>query len=68
MSETLNNDGAKWIDNTLWKKSKIDKKGRIVLPKKLRRLLSLNNNNIILWISVTHGKKDNIFYLEIGVK
>ncbi len=56
------------LDNTIWKKSKVDSKGRTILPKKLRQKLGLNNHNSILWISVKRTKQDNIFNLEIGVK
>jgi bifunctional DNA-binding transcriptional regulator/antitoxin component of YhaV-PrlF toxin-antitoxin module len=63
-------DRAKFekLDNTIWQKSKVDKKGRTVLPQKLRRKLGLNEHSSILWISVHHGKQDNIFNIEVGVK
>lgn len=52
----------------IWKKSKVDQKGRCVLPKKLRRRLGLNSHSCILWISVNRKNQDNLFSIEIGVK
>jgi len=53
----------------IWKKSKVDDKGRCVLPKKLRQKLDLSGHSSILWISAKRkdGKR-NEFLLEIGVK
>lgn len=57
------------LDNMIWKKSHVDKKGRCVLPQKLRQRLGLNNHCSILWISVKRKEnKDNEFLLEVGVK
>ena len=53
----------------IWKKSKVDGKGRCVLPKKLRRELGLNGHSVILWICVKQKKgRVNEFLLEVGVK
>lgn len=51
----------------IWKKSKVDRKGRVVLPQSLRRELNLSNGSHILWISVVRGKQKNIFMVEVGV-
>jgi len=53
----------------IWKKSNVDKKGRCVLPRKLRQTLCLNGHSSILWISI-HRKngRDNEFLIEVGVK
>lgn len=56
------------LDNQIWKKTKIDEKGRTVLPKKLRLKLGLNSNSEILWISINRCKQDNLYSVEIGVK
>ena len=42
------------VDCQIWKKSYVDAKGRVVLPKKLRQKLSLNSHSDILWISCKH--------------
>jgi len=53
----------------IWKKSKIDAKGRCVLPKKLRHELALIGNSQILWISVClKNNKSNEFLIHVGVK
>ena len=57
------------FDKMIWKKSKVDVKGRTVLPKKLRRKLDLNGCSSVLWISVIRKNgKDNEFLIEVGVK
>ncbi len=57
------------FDCMIWKKTKVDQKGRTVLPKKLRRKLGLNGCSSILWISVNRKNgKDNEFLIEVGVK
>ena len=54
---------------SIWKKSKVDGKGRCVLPKKLRRELGLDGHCSILWISVCRKNgKLNEFLIEVGVK
>jgi len=53
----------------IWKKSKVDDKGRCVLPKKLRKKLDLDGHSSVLWISAKRKNgKDNEFLLEVGVK
>jgi bifunctional DNA-binding transcriptional regulator/antitoxin component of YhaV-PrlF toxin-antitoxin module len=57
------------IDCQIWKKTKLDAKGRVVLPQKIRKKLGLNSKSSILWISCMHKNgKDNEFLIEIGVK
>ena len=51
MSNIKNRVKFDHIDFQIWKKSKIDCKGRLVLPKKLRHKLGLKSNSFILWIS-----------------
>ena len=52
-----------------WKKSKMDAKNRIVLPKELRLFMNLNGKKTILWISaIRKDKHGNEFVLEVGVK
>lgn len=62
-------DRAKFekLDNTIWQKSKVDNKGRTVLPRKLRQKLGLNANSSILWIQV-NCKGNGLFLIEVGVK
>jgi bifunctional DNA-binding transcriptional regulator/antitoxin component of YhaV-PrlF toxin-antitoxin module len=53
----------------IWKKTKLDSKGRIVLPLKLRKKLGITKNSTILWISCKHrNEKSNEFLIDIGVK
>jgi hypothetical protein len=57
------------IDNMIWKKTKVDAKGRVCLPQKLRSRLHLNGNSEILWISVhQRSGKSNEFIINVGVK
>lgn len=57
------------LDNTIWKQSKVDGKGRTILPQKLRQKLGITNHGSILWIQVNRKKtKDNEFLIEVGVK
>jgi bifunctional DNA-binding transcriptional regulator/antitoxin component of YhaV-PrlF toxin-antitoxin module len=57
------------VDCQIWKKTKLDHKGRVVLPQKLRKKLGLNSHSSILWISAKHkSDHDNLFILEVGVK
>jgi DNA-binding transcriptional regulator/RsmH inhibitor MraZ len=53
----------------IWKKSKLDSKNRVILPKELRQILNFNGKKQILWISATKKPDhDNEFILEVGVK
>jgi len=52
----------------IWKKSKVDCKGRTVLPQELRDKLHLSGKGSILWISVKQSRQDNIFIIELGVR
>ena len=57
------------FDCMIWKKSKVDEKGRCVLPRKLRKKLDLNGHSSILWISAKKKNgKPNEFLIELGVK
>jgi len=57
------------IDKMIWKKTKVDVKGRCVLPKKLRKKLGLNGYSSVLWISVKRKDgRDNEFLIHVGVK
>jgi len=57
------------LDCQIWKKSNVDSKGRVVLPKKLRQKLDLNNHSYILWVSAKRKEgRDNEFLIELGVK
>lgn len=57
------------IDNMIWKRTKVDAKGRVCLPQKLRCRLDLKHHSEILWISM-HQKSDkkNEFIIKVGVK
>jgi hypothetical protein len=52
----------------IWKKSKVDYKGRTVLPQELCNKLHLSSKGSILWISMKQGRNDNIFIIEVGVR
>lgn len=57
------------LDNKIWKRTKIDRQGRVTLPKKLRRKLRLEKNSELLWISIKKRKRyDNEFIINVGVK
>ncbi len=69
MSNIKHREKFEKMDNQIWKKSKIDCKGRCVLPKKLRQKLCLNDRSLILWISAKRKEnRDNEFLIEVGVK
>jgi bifunctional DNA-binding transcriptional regulator/antitoxin component of YhaV-PrlF toxin-antitoxin module len=56
------------MDTLVWKKRKVDKKGRTVLPIKLRKLLGIGDHSAILWIQVhRYNDKKNEFSIEVGV-
>ena len=51
------------------KKSRVDSKGRCVLPQKLRRKLDLNGKSSILWMCINRKNgRDNEFLIEVEVK
>jgi len=53
----------------IWKKSKLDSKNRVILPKELRQILNFNGNKQILWISAAKKPdRDNEFIIEVGMK
>jgi len=69
MSNINHREKLRRFDSQIWKKSKIDAKGRCVLPKKLRQKLDLNGHSSILWISAKRKNgKGNEFIIEVGVK
>ena len=69
MSDITYNEKFRRLDNKIWKKSKVDVKGRTTIPVKLRRRLGLNVNSEILWISSNRRNgKNNEFFLQIGIK
>ena len=69
MSNIKHREKFRHLDNQIWKKTKVDRKGRTVLPKKLRQRLGLNGHSSILWISINRkNNKSNEFLLEVGVK
>lgn len=69
MSNLKHRQKYEMFDCMIWKKTKIDQKGRTVLPKKLRKKLSLNGYSSVLWISVKRRDgRDNEFLIHVGVK
>lgn len=69
MTSISDRDRYARMDTVLWKKRKVDNKGRTVLPIKLRKLLGIGNRSSILWIQVYHkNDKENEFLIEIGVE
>ena len=53
----------------IWKKSKLDSKNRVLLPKDLRHYLNLNGKKQILWISAKRKlDHDNEYILEVGIR
>ena len=52
------------LDIHIWKRTSVDEKGQTTLPKQVRRKIGLDGKKTeILWISVHHGKQDNIFLI-----
>jgi AbrB family looped-hinge helix DNA binding protein len=69
MSNIKNSEKFVRMNNMIWKKTKVDSKGRTVIPQKVRSRLGLNGNSQILWISVhQRNGKENEFTIQIGVK
>jgi bifunctional DNA-binding transcriptional regulator/antitoxin component of YhaV-PrlF toxin-antitoxin module len=69
MSNVNHREKFRRLDSQIWKKTKIDVKGRCVLPEKLRHKLGINGHNFVLWISAKRKEgSDNEFILEVGVK
>lgn len=57
------------INNQLWQRSKVDKYGRVTLPKTLRQKLGIEGKNaVVLWIQIKQKNSDNLFNIEVGVK
>jgi len=53
----------------IWKKCKVDHKGRVLLPKILRQELGLNGDSQILWISILQKNNNSKeFLINVGVK
>lgn len=69
MSNTKLPEKFNRFDSQIWKRSKIDSKGRTVIPKKIRRKLNLNGSSQILWINVNQKNgRSNEFLIHVGVK
>ena len=59
----------KFNNVVLWKRSKLDSKGRIILPKPLREKLGVRAGSQILWIQCLRKEnRVNEFVIEVGVK
>jgi bifunctional DNA-binding transcriptional regulator/antitoxin component of YhaV-PrlF toxin-antitoxin module len=63
------------LKSVIWTCSKIDYKGRVLLPKQLREKLGVvNGRSKILWIQCNRKKdekneyKNDEFLIEVGVK
>jgi DNA-binding transcriptional regulator/RsmH inhibitor MraZ len=58
------------LKSAIWKKRKVDEKGRTVLPKQLRQKLGLKDGSSkILWIQCNRREgKTNEFIIEVGVE
>ena len=69
MTNAKNHEKLKRLDSVIWKKRRIDRKGRVNIPAKLRRYLGLHMNSKILFIEIKPKiSRDNEFLLEIGVE
>ena len=57
------------LNTQIWQRRRVDEKGRITLPKKLRTKLGVSKGSEILWISAKQ-KQDryNEYVIELGVK
>lgn len=54
----------------IWEKTTMDEKGKIVIPKELRKYLKMAKGDKILWLGVKkkNKEKDEKYYLlDIGV-
>ena len=69
MTNITNREKFARLDTMIWKRRKIDSKGRTVLPIKLRRILGLNGHSVIVWVQVHHKTdKQNEFMIEVMVE
>jgi DNA-binding transcriptional regulator/RsmH inhibitor MraZ len=72
LSNITNREKSDRLNFNFWENSRIDDKGRVVLPKSLRKKLGINGKACkILWISAKRKNRDsenNEYILEIGVK
>lgn len=70
MSNISDRERYEKLNNCIyWKRSKIDSKGRVILPKQLRQKLGLNGNSEILWIQcIKKEGRENEFIIEVGVQ
>jgi len=68
MSGVSDRERYEKLDSMVWKRTKIDLKGRTTIPRKIRKKLRLNETNELLWVSVK--QKDgsaNEYVLELCV-
>lgn len=64
----MKRNGMNGISGTIWKRTKLDHKGRIVLPQALRQYLGLHSGSEVLWIQIKRKDEPNLFLVEVGVK
>jgi AbrB family looped-hinge helix DNA binding protein len=68
MSNITNREKYNKMNTIFWERSKVDKKGRVLIPKAIRQKLSLNGNSEILWIEIKQKPgKSNEFTIDLGV-
>jgi hypothetical protein len=70
MSNISDRERYERLNNCIyWKRSKVDSKGRAVLPHQLRAKLGVREGSEILWIQcIKKDGKENEFTIEIGVQ
>lgn len=58
------------LNTIIKKRTKVDKRGRTILPLRLRRKMGLRDgSSIIIWTECKrHEVQPNVFIIEVGVK
>lgn len=68
MTNEKNHEKLNKLDSIIWKKRRVDEKGRVTIPSKLRKYLGLRENSMILFIEAKPKlSRNNEFLIEIGV-
>ena len=68
MSNITNRAKFEKMNTIFWERSKIDNKGRVLIPKPIRQKLGLNHNSELLWIEIKQKPgKNNEFIVNLGV-
>jgi len=68
MSNITDRERFNRLDTVIWKRRRVDEKGRIVLPVKLRRILGVSPGSVVVLVQVYRKNgRDNEYLLEVLV-